>query len=184
MKPWLVIALAAGCTQGGVSSDPVGVDNDNGSGNGGDNGSGTNTATEPPPPTYSINTSGNCGLADGPVHPAASVNDVDQLIVGQWIRCSGKPFDDSGNDGYGLELAADGTYYDLADDGSGGVVQLHGFGNQGTWTAQLDSTTVFVFVTATGGDFNSAAPTFEDSPSKFAVLVEYEETPTIYAALH
>lgn len=82
---------------------------------------------------------GPCGLPTDPVD-LTSVAQVEQLLVNTWVRCG----DDSAlgpvlPGEVGLEMAADGRFYRLYDDGQGGLIRASGDGQEGTWTI-LDTT--------------------------------------------
>lgn len=164
---------AGACTTEGVQSDPLGHAGSNGSGsdgsgsNGG-NGSGGGALTA------------NCDAAQGPEHPYTQASELDHLVLGQWIHCSGPSI--FSNEQLGLEFDADGTYHLLASDGHGGIAVLSGFGNQGTWDAsQEGASSVQWNIHPDPNSGTGGFPTFEDSPRKFAMLVNYSTDYSIYA---
>lgn len=149
--------LAAACGDG-VHSDPEevllnhdGVD----AGNGGPSG----TATQ------------RCAQAEGPLHPYTQAAEVNHLIVGRWLRCSGTPLLEG--EQAGIEFVSDGTFFGLAFDGSE-LVRTTGFGKQGTWDAE-QTTAIAVQLNwhTTPASGNGGAPLFEDNPRRFAIEFGY-----------
>ena len=147
------LIVSSACTLAGVETHPVGH---TGTGNADvDGGTGTDV-------------SANCNAAQGPEHPYTMVSELEQLVLGQWIHCSGPTLLD--NEQLGVEFDADGTYHMLAGDGDGGITVLNGFGNQGTWdAAQEGATAVQWDIHPDPNSGNGGYPTFEDSPRMFAL---------------
>jgi hypothetical protein len=119
-----------------------------------------------------------CSAADGPLHDYSTPAELNQLIVGTWVHCSGPAVMGGGD---GIELVADGTYHVLLDDGQGGLVRETGFDGQGTWVGITITPTSVEFAwdnAAHTGD--EGYVTFEDQPRKFLLALQ---EPSIYALL-
>jgi hypothetical protein len=71
-----------------------------------------------------------CAVADGPVRAFTQLADVYQAIAGQWLFCSGEP---SNTLDEPIEFTSDGHWFSLAEDASGNVARLVGFGKTGTF---------------------------------------------------
>jgi hypothetical protein len=108
-----------------------------------------------------------CDVPQGPLHSYTKASELETLILGQWLRCSGPPWL---ADSDGIEFADDHTFFALIDDGLGKLVRRTGFGNQGTWDASQETETwvqLNTHLTPAGG--NGGSPAFEDTPSRFAI---------------
>jgi hypothetical protein len=121
---------------------------------------------------------GSCADAEGPMHPATLTSQVDALIVGKWLHCSGRDMLRTGE--VGIEVLADHTYFALASDGSGGTVRKTGFGSQGTWSTDQTTATTVTFQWNTTTGFDLGHPSFEDHPRKMAMLIYQETVASIY----
>src|SRR5580704_17730809 len=117
----------------------------------------------------------NCAAALGPVQAFATDGELMQLLVGEWIRCSGPALFD--NEQIGFELGADGTYRLLADDGAGGAGALDGFDVQGTWDV-AEGILVFQM---TSNVSESGGVTLEAAPRKLDAQFGYSGMDSIYA---
>jgi hypothetical protein len=117
----------------------------------------------------------NCDAAQGPVQSFATDSELTQLLLGQWIRCSGPALFD--NEQLGFELGSDGTYHLLGDDGAGGAEALDGFDVQGTWNV-FEGLLVFQM---TSDVSESGGVTLETGPRKFDAQFGYSGMDSIYA---
>jgi hypothetical protein len=127
------------------------------------------SSAPPAPPDAALpGIAANCNAADGPIHPYTQASEVQTLVVGRWIRCSGTGI--FGSMALGIEFDADGTYFMLGDDGHGGAVKLMGFDAQGTWdVTQETPTTAQLNIHSAPNAGNGGAAQFEDAPRKFAL---------------
>jgi hypothetical protein len=121
----------------------------------------------------------NCTAAEGPeqTYDAAQMQ---QFAIGKWIHCSGPSILD--DEQVGIDYEADGTYHMLGDDGAGNLVDLNGFGNQGTWDISADAPDLIGWYThpdpASGiGGY----PTVETGPRKFQIWLGEADDGSIYA---
>lgn len=77
---------------------------------------------------------GPCGLPTDPI-VLDSVDEAERLLVGAWVRCSVTPaIPPLRASEVGIELAGDGRFFRLYDDGRGGLVRASGGEQEGTWT--------------------------------------------------
>ena len=118
-----------------------------------------------------------CDAPDGTLHPYSQAAELEQIVVGRWVHCSGPPLLLHGDEG--IELLGDHSYYGLASDGAGNLVRKTGFDFQGNWHAlQLSPTDVeFTYNDGEGG------LKLEDGPSRFALPVDTEGNESVYALL-
>ena len=118
-----------------------------------------------------------CDAPDGPLHPYTHATELEQLIPGRWIHCSGPSLLSHGGDG--IELLGDHTYYGLVGDAAGNLVRKDGFDWQGSWAA-LQLSPSDVEFSYTEGEGNLA---LEDEPTRFALPVDTEGNKSVYALL-
>ncbi len=82
---------------------------------------------------------GPCGLPAGPVE-LTSVAEVEQLLVGTWVRCGETSVLGPVLPGeVGLDILADGRFFRLYDDSQGGLTRGDGPGQEGRWEV-IDNT--------------------------------------------
>ncbi len=173
MKIALSVAFlfAAACGDG-VHSDPEEVITHHGADGGSMGGSDGTDA----PPTLGGIAAQKCAQPEGPLHPYTQQAQVEQLIVGRWLHCSGPSLLE--DEQAGIEFVADGTYFGLAFDGSK-LVRTTGFEKQGTWDAyQETEISVQLNWHPTPASGNGGAPLFEDNPRRFAI--DLGGSPSIY----
>ncbi len=125
-----------------------------------------------------------CNAMDGPLHDYSTKAELNQLILGTWVHCSGPTL--MGSNEVGIEFVAGdsngGTYNVLVDDGHGGLVRETGFDGQGTWGGvQLSPTSVeFGWDNASKTDPNEGIVTFEDQPRKLAIALTESSIYALY----
>ena len=111
-----------------------------------------------------------CNAADGPLHDYSSTAELNQLIVGTWVHCSGPTL--MGPEEQGVEFLGGGTYYVLVSDGQGGLARETGFDGQGTWIGlQLTPTSVEFTWDNTSHTGDEGTVAFEDNPQKLSVAL-------------
>jgi hypothetical protein len=127
--------------------------------------------------------SGACPQPDGPRHDYSTVAEATALIMGIWIQCSGPtptPFQGS----IGLDINADGNYYQLVSDGRGGMIRRTGLSSQGTWDLKTivgePVPTVMLSFWMTPSDVMGDTPLFEDNPRRFAFDQTHSSNWAIY----
>jgi hypothetical protein len=122
-----------------------------------------------------IGTPPECDVADGPLHQYTTQAELNELIVGRWVHCSGPNL--MGSLEQGIEFALDGTYYVLVDDGEGGLTRESGFDGQGTWIGlQLTETSVEFTWDNASHTGDEGYITFEDQPRKFLLALAESST--------
>ena len=77
-----------------------------------------------------------CAAVENGIEPTPTERRFVELFVGIWSLCNTPSV--FGSDDAGLEIAADGHWWKLADDLAGGLTRAEGWGNEGTW-AVLDT---------------------------------------------
>ncbi|HUJ59097.1 MAG TPA: hypothetical protein VLX92_11415 [Kofleriaceae bacterium] len=151
-----LILLVAGCA--GVHSDPSQVAY-----------IAVNSGTDAP---------SACDEPEGPEHPYSKKSELDALVVGRWLHCSGGTF--LPDEQAGIEFTADGTYYELGYQGTS-LVRLDGFDHQGTWDSYQETSTSVEFAWhPTPSSGNGGAPEFEDNPGRLAIDIPYADEPSVY----
>jgi hypothetical protein len=113
------------------------------------------------------------------VHTYTQQSELEALLIGKWLHCSGPPMISSSE--AGIELVDDHTYFKLVADGHGGYMRTVGFGNQGTWdTYQETETSVqFDWHPMPNGGYGGY-PRFEEQPRKMAILIVEQRDTSIY----
>jgi hypothetical protein len=125
---------------------------------------------------------GACNDPEGPRHPYTQAAEVEQLVLGRWLHCSGATLLGQAGE-VGIELTADHIYYVLQQDGDQ-LVREGGFAGSGTWdTYQETPTSVQFDYHPTPNSGNGGYFLFEDSPRRFAINIGYNDTPSIYVLL-
>jgi hypothetical protein len=139
-------------------------------------------AAVPTPQDYAA----NCGSPDGPLHAYSTVDEAAQLLTGQWAYCSG---DDvlNGSTQVGIELDADGIYFDLEVPGSDGALVAFSGYSADTWSLQQAAPNQVELLVTTAFSDDSLdevwSVTFEDSPRKLIVQDQSESLPSVYAIM-
>jgi hypothetical protein len=142
---------------GGLSGGIGGFSGSGGAGgaSGGSAGGGAGGAT------VTIPGPGDCAAPDGHALPYTTLADLEALIEGDWLKCSGTVF----FPGIGVRISPDHTWNSL-EGGDGGALQpiTTGFDGYGTWTDEDLSPVHFQFnlLKATGGGAGYVV-TFTDS---------------------
>lgn len=152
-----VVALAAGC----APADPM-------------------TTTEPSPDAPSKAPVATCADPDGTILRITAAADVNMLVLGRWEHCSGKSLLDDGEGGF--EIAADGTYYVLVRNGAE-LQRKGGFTGQGTWRTHQEETSVGLYFHPTPNSGTGGYPVFSEGPRKMAMLLRYQNEPSIFVWL-
>jgi hypothetical protein len=120
-----------------------------------------------------------CAGRDSPVHTYTQQSELEALLIGKWLHCSGPPMISSSE--AGIELVDDHTYFKLVADGHGGYMRTVGFGNQGTWdTYQVTETSVQFDWHPTPNGGYGGYPSFEEQPRKMAILIVEQRDTSIY----
>ena len=121
---------------------------------------------------------GPCGLPTDPINQT-SVGQVEQLLVGTWLRCSatsaiGPPLVGE----VGLEIASDGRFFRVYEGPDGSLIRAEGWDEEGTW-AVIDTTSMNgpgwyqLNLSVLGRGTFSNFPTFMQQPSHLR-LAGYE----------
>ena len=137
-------------------------------------GCGIGVSTQPHKTSGTEGTPGTCADPEGPQHPYTKAADVEAMIAGTWVHCSGPTFLNAGDEGF--EFAADHTYYVLQDG-----MRKTGFDSQGTWdTYQETATLVQLDYHPTPNSGNGGAPKFEDDPRRVAIRLFERSESSVY----
>jgi hypothetical protein len=75
-----------------------------------------------------------CAPPPGAPSSLTTVADYTAAVVGRWTTCSGMSLFGAGDCAVGLEIVADGTYYELYPAGAGHVTRGLGLAQRGTWS--------------------------------------------------
>lgn len=182
MKLILASMMMAACTINGVQVNPTGGGGDDGNGSATSTGNGSGIGNSGSGSDSDIGSDAgydaNCNATEGPEHPYTTVAELDQLVLGKWIHCFGPSI--LGEE-FGLSFDADGTYHALGF-GEAGMVELNGFGNQGTWDgSQETATSVQWNIHPMPNSGTGGYPTFEDGPRMFAFALEDANDFSVYA---
>jgi hypothetical protein len=82
---------------------------------------------------------GPCGVPQDPID-LTSVGQVEQLLVGSWLRCAGStPFGPPAFGEVGLLFDPDGRFARIYEGADGSLIRASGSGEEGTWTV-VDTT--------------------------------------------
>ncbi len=82
---------------------------------------------------------GPCGVPQGPVD-LTSVGQVEQLLVGTWLRCDGStPFGPPAFGEVGVVFDPDGRFARVYEGADGSLIRASGLREEGTWTV-VDTT--------------------------------------------
>ena len=183
MKTILAIScFIAACSLTGVQSQP-------GIGGSGDDGTGNSNSTDPrgsdvlvEDGSGNVSVTGsdyaaNCNAPDGPVHPYVTVDQIEALVIGAWIHCSGPTLL---HEQLGIELQGTGMYFQLGVDPRDVVYQLWGADEMGNWAVEQADPGALIYMMPDPNTSIGVSPTFEDSPRKFKFAVEGSQ-PSVYA---
>jgi hypothetical protein len=121
-----------------------------------------------------------CAAPEGPLHDYTTAAELEALVLGKWLQCSG-PRPPTLDGSRGVEFAADGRYFVLVDDGRGGLARGGGFTSEGRWdTSQATGTVVFLWFHPTPSSQFGDTPLFEDGPRRFAINPSHAGDLSIY----
>lgn len=129
----------------------------------------------------------------GEPYVPSSAADLEELIVGTWIRCGEGALLPTGlgGDDVGIEFAADGTFHRLYDDGA--LVRAEGLEQQGRWTTLFETPGLYQLNVSTFGSgtvytnpaFFGAPPSLMQTPhmgDETAAFVRWDGDPPVGSA--
>jgi hypothetical protein len=122
---------------------------------------------------------GVCGSPDTAPHPYNTRTELEALLIGKWLYCSGPPMISDSE--AGIELVADHTYFKLVADGHGGYMRAAGFGNQGGWST-YDGGPLLVWHPIPAGG-SGGTPQFEDQPLRMAIRIVEQRDTSFYSRI-
>ncbi len=115
----------------------------------------------PPSPVFD-----SCPEPADPVD-VTTVEEVEQRLVGTWLRCGDTPFMVGDAGPLGVALTADGRFFRVYQGSDGGLVRVEGLEQEGTWTVLASDTSYQVNLTTSGlGTATPSGLEFFESPSQ------------------
>jgi hypothetical protein len=124
-----------------------------------------------------------CSPAEGPGHPFTTVAELQQLIVGTWVLCSGPSLSTTA-DSVGMKFDATAAFTQLIGGDGFVTVAPNNFEYGGTWVTDMN---LAIDVTLVSNDWVAIeTPAFEDVPRRLAQPsfdAEGNLTESIYVAI-
>ncbi len=108
---------------------------------------------------------GACGALADPIEPT-SIEHVEELVTGVWIRCAGVSFLGMEAGEVGIEIASDGRWFLLYEAADGSLIRTEGVDHEGMWSVQGYPGNYEFDVGVLGRGGEGSHPVFFASPSR------------------